>query len=312
VTQGRSCRSLPFLLFFGLRLVFLAPFLFSSFLAFLSTPFHSLHFLSMAITLEAVRSYLLSGTAETIQAIAYTSSPLQKRSMRLEKRYDQCGGGNYCPDGYYCIGVRTCKRKSNYAWTAVFGVLALLIIILWILKRRRSRAAMSSTTIATTVPGQQTYDPNQPQYYQPPQQYAPPQGDPNMAYQPQAAAYPPPGQGYAPPADPYGSPAPGAYGAPPPGTYGAPPPGAPYSTEKPFYPPPVEAPPTAYSPYPTPQTYPPADGASPSYSGASPSYSAAPPATAYSSAPYSPAPGQPQTSYGGAMPAPAAPYPVPK
>ncbi|KAG0366211.1 hypothetical protein BGZ54_005668 [Gamsiella multidivaricata] len=167
----------------------------------------------MSSALDTVRNYLLGG-AEEVLALTMPVSPLEKRGlMRIEKRRDQCSSSTYCPDGYHCISAVYCKKNTNYAWTAVFGVLLLLAIILCCVRRRRARAAMAAPQTVVT---------SDPHYSVPPQIYAPPAGDPNLAYQ---TPGPYPGSPY------------------PAGTY-PPPASAPYGEK------PLETPPAAYSAYP--------------------------------------------------------------
>ncbi|KAF8938442.1 hypothetical protein EDD21DRAFT_410307 [Dissophora ornata] len=213
-------------------------------------------------SLNIVREYLFGG-AEEILALTTPVTPLEKRDlMRIEKRYDQCSSSTYCRNGYHCVSTTLCKKNTNYAWTAVFGVLLLLLICLCI-RRRRARAMTDApqTVVATTFPQQS---------------YAPPAGDPNLAYQ-TPATYPPPT---------------GAYAAPPTGAYPAY--SAPYTGET--YPP-LQAPPAAYSAYPAASDpYPPAPvpysaSPAPGHTGAYPAL-----ATAYPSNPY-PAPQGEAASY---------------
>ncbi|KAG0243529.1 hypothetical protein B0O80DRAFT_452537 [Mortierella sp. GBAus27b] len=154
--------------------------------------------------------------AEDILAYSTNVSPLHKRAiMHLEKRRDQCSATTYCPDGYYCISSYTCRKNANYAWTAIFGVLALLCIILFCIRRRRASRAMTTQQEVVVTTNQDVSQ------YQPQQTFAPPPGDPNLAYQ-TPAMYPPPGS------SPYpGAPAspPAAY--PPPGSAAYPPPAYP-------------------------------------------------------------------------------------
>ncbi|KAF9179410.1 DNA-directed RNA polymerase III subunit RPC5 [Haplosporangium sp. Z 767] len=251
-------------------------------------------YLDQSIAMDSVKRFLLNNSEE-ILAIATPISPLQKReSMRLEKRREVCSSDGYitysCRDGYHCVGTRTCKRNANYAWTAVFGVLIVLLILFTCLRRRRARAAMANqqpVVTTTVVPGQ---DANY--AYPPAQSYAPPPGDPNMAYQ-TPTTYPPPNGApvYPPPA--------ASSGYPPPGS-------PPYTGEKPpgaVYAPPMDTPPTTYS------SYPPASG---SYAAPPPGSPYPPPGTQappYSGAPYTPV-GQPQSGAYGSPP--SAPYPVPQ
>ncbi|KAG0258807.1 DNA-directed RNA polymerase III subunit RPC5 [Mortierella polycephala] len=274
-----------------------------------------------SIAMDSVKLFLLNNSEE-ILAIATPISPLQKREfVRLEKRREVCSSDGYttysCRDGYHCVSARTCKRNSNYAWTAIFGVIVVLLILFTCMRRRRARAAMATqqpVVTSTVIPGQGA------NYaaYPPAQSYAPPPGDPNMAYQ-APANYPPPNGApvYPPPngapvyPPPNGAPAyPPSNGAPvypPAAASGYPPPGSPpYSGEKPpgsAYAHPTDTPPAAYSPYP------PASG---SYAAPPPGQPYAAPGTQappYSSAPYTPL-GQPQSSAYGAPS--SEPYPVPQ
>ncbi|KAF9364172.1 hypothetical protein BGX34_002298 [Mortierella sp. NVP85] len=191
------------------------------------------------------------GATEEILALSSDVSPLQKRSLRFEKRRDECGGGWYCPDGWHCVSMTRCAKNTSYAWTAVFGVLALLLIILWCLKRRRAADSQVPTQQAVVIatPDQTTY---------PQQTFAPPAGDPNLAYQ-TPPTYPAPGASpYPNPAAPYGAPAP----YPPPGS--SPYPEKPHEAYNPAGSPPAGYPPASGSyaypapgapaPYPAPGT----------------------------------------------------------
>ncbi|KAF9177458.1 hypothetical protein BGZ51_008720 [Haplosporangium sp. Z 767] len=238
-----------------------------------------------SIAMDSIKRFL-PNSSEEILAIATPISSLQKReSMRFEKRSVVCYY-NYrkyiCPDGYHCIGGGRCKKNANYAWTAVFGVLAVLLILYFCLRRRRAKAAMANQqSVATTtlVPRQDAdYAANPPA-----QSGAPPPCSPNMTYKVPITCSPPAASS----------------GHLPPGS-------SPYTGEMPpstVYAPPIDASPTTYSSY------------HPVWS----SYAAPPPgppnpppetqASPYSGTPHTPT-GQPQSSAYGSPP--SEPYPVPQ
>ncbi|KAF9280328.1 hypothetical protein BGZ68_007316, partial [Mortierella alpina] len=118
----------------------------------------------MSSPVDLAKRLLLGGAKEFVAEMISIPSPnLHKREiMRFEKRKEICSTDAYfeysCPDGSYCVGSRSCRRRANYAWTAVFGVVVLLALIYVCVRRSRARSAMASqqpVVTTTVIPGQE-------------------------------------------------------------------------------------------------------------------------------------------------------------